>query len=80
MDPYLLPVIGKSEKAAADLQKGCNGFVSAVPNVVVNWSGATDQLKLLHLQRRRRGAGRPAAGRQLRVQRRRRAAAPPIRW
>ena len=44
MDPYLLPVIGKSEKAAADLQKGCNGYVSATPNVVVNWAGATDQL------------------------------------
>ena len=44
MDPYLLPVIGKSEKAAADLQKGCNGYVSAAPNVVVNWAGATDQL------------------------------------
>ena len=44
MDPYLLPVIGKSEKAAADLQEGCNGYVSATPNVVVNWAGATDQL------------------------------------
>ena len=44
MDPYLLPVIGKSEKAAADLQGGCNGYVSAAPNVVVNWAGATDQL------------------------------------
>ena len=44
MDPYLLPVIGKSEKAAADLQEGCNGYVSAAPNVVVNWAGATDQL------------------------------------
>ena len=44
MDPYLLPVIGKSEKAAADLQGGCNGYVSATPNVVVNWAGATDQL------------------------------------
>ena len=44
MDPYLLPVIGKSEKAAADLQGGCNGYVSAAPNVVVNWAGVTDQL------------------------------------
>ncbi len=44
MDPYLLPVIGKSEKAATDFQKGCNGFTSAAPNVVVNWAGATDQL------------------------------------
>ena len=44
MDPYLLPVIGKSEKAAADLQEGCNGYVSAAPNVVVNWAGAADQL------------------------------------
>ncbi len=44
MDPYLVPVIGKSEKAAADLQGGCNGYVSATPNVVVNWAGVTDRL------------------------------------
>ena len=44
MDPYLLPVIGKSERAASEVQKGCNGFISATPNVVVNWAGSTDQL------------------------------------
>jgi hypothetical protein len=44
MDPYLLPVVGKSEKAAAELVKGCNGYVSTSPSVLVNWSGKTDQL------------------------------------
>ena len=44
MDPYLLPVVGKSEKVAAELVKGCNGYVSASPSVTVNWSGKTDQL------------------------------------
>jgi hypothetical protein len=44
MDPYLLPVVGKSEKAATEVVKGCNGYVSASPNVVVNWSGKSDQL------------------------------------
>jgi len=46
MDPYLLPVVGKSEKAAAELVKGCNGYVSASPGVIVNWSGKTDQVSL----------------------------------
>ncbi len=46
MDPYLLPVVGKTEKAASETVKGCNGFVSAQPNVVVNWTGNTDQLNL----------------------------------
>ena len=46
MDPYLLPVVGKTEKAAADLVKGCNGYVSASPSVTVNWSGKTDQVNL----------------------------------
>ncbi len=44
MDPYLLPVIGKSEQAASEVSKGCNGFISATPSVVLNWSGTTDQL------------------------------------
>ncbi|MGE5603577.1 MAG: hypothetical protein ACM30E_11030, partial [Nitrososphaerales archaeon] len=46
MDPYLLPVVGKAERAASDVVKGCNGFVSAQPNVVLNWTGKTDQLNV----------------------------------
>lgn len=44
LDPYLLPVIGAGETAAADLLEGCNGFVGADPDGVVNWSGETEQL------------------------------------
>ena len=44
MDPYLLPVIGAGDTAAADLVDGCNGFVDSDPDVVVNWSGETAQL------------------------------------
>ena len=44
MDPYLLPVIGKSEKATADFPGGLQWLRHATPNVVVNWAGATDQL------------------------------------
>lgn len=44
MDPYLLPVIGAGDTAADQLLEGCNGFVRSEPNVVVNWSGETEQL------------------------------------
>jgi hypothetical protein len=44
MDPYLLPVVGKTEQAASEVAAGCNGFIAAAPGVVVNWSGKTDQL------------------------------------
>jgi hypothetical protein len=43
LDPFLVPVVGKGERAAADLQKGCNGYVGSQPNVTLNWSGQTDQ-------------------------------------
>ena len=58
MDPYLLPVIGKSEKAAADLQKGCNGYVSADAERRGELGGRDRPVELLHLQRRRCDAGR----------------------
>ena len=44
LDPYLLPVIGAGDVAAGDLLEGCNGFVGAAPNVVVNWSGEAERL------------------------------------
>ena len=44
LDPYLLPVVGGGDAAASDVQKGCNGFVSTTPDVVVNWSGEAAQL------------------------------------
>jgi hypothetical protein len=44
MDPYLLPVVGKTEKAASDVVQGCNGFVGAAPSVLISWLGKTDQL------------------------------------
>jgi hypothetical protein len=46
MDPYLLPVVGKTEKAASDVVTGCNGFIGTAPSVVVNWSGRTDRLNI----------------------------------
>ena len=39
-------MVGKSEQAAAELVKGCNGYVSASPSVIVNWSGKTEQVNL----------------------------------
>jgi hypothetical protein len=44
LDPYVLPVVGKADIAASRLVTGCNGYLSADPSVVVNWSGKTDQL------------------------------------
>ncbi len=44
LDPYLLPVVGGGDRAASDVLKGCNGFVSIAPDVVVNWSGEAAQL------------------------------------
>ncbi len=44
MDPYLLPVVGKGERPAGELQQGCNGFIGKNPSAVINWSGQTDQL------------------------------------
>jgi hypothetical protein len=46
LDPFLIPVAGKGERAAADLQKDCNGFVGNQPNATVNWSGQTDQVSI----------------------------------
>ncbi len=46
LDPYLIPVVGHVDQAAASLQAGCNGFVGAEPNAVVNWSGSAERLNL----------------------------------
>jgi hypothetical protein len=46
MDPYLLPVVGKSEIAASQMVTSCNGFVGTSPSVIVNWSGKIDQVNL----------------------------------
>jgi hypothetical protein len=44
LDPYLLPVIGAGDVAASEALEGCNGFVGANPNVVVNWTGDAERL------------------------------------
>lgn len=44
LDPYVLPVIGAGDVAASDVLEGCNGFVNAEPNVVVNWTGEAERL------------------------------------
>lgn len=46
MDPYLLPVVGKTEMTASSVVSGCNGFVGTMPSVTVNWDGKTDQLNV----------------------------------
>ena len=80
MDPYLLPVIGKSEKAAADLQGGCNGYVSAVPERRRELGGRDRPVELLYLQRRRRerwsSSSRTAASCATMMP----GCGPPIRW
>lgn len=65
LDPYLLPVIGAGDVAASEALEGCNGFVGANPNVVVNWTGDAERLALLRLQRFRPGAGGAVARLQL---------------
>jgi hypothetical protein len=44
LDPYLLRVESAGTLDASALSADCAGFVPGVPDVVVNWSGATDQL------------------------------------
>ncbi|MCU0509143.1 MAG: hypothetical protein MUC34_12250 [Anaerolineae bacterium] len=44
MDPYLIPVIGKTEIPASQVAQGCNGFVAREPSAVVNWSGTAPRL------------------------------------
>lgn len=45
LDPYLLRVAGSGEGAAIE-QEGCTGYVSAEPDVVLNWSGDSPALYL----------------------------------
>lgn len=44
LDPFILPVIGAGDLAAGDVLEGCNGFVNAEPNVMVNWAGEAERL------------------------------------
>ena len=74
MDPYLLPVVGKTEKAASEMREGLQrlrGCSAQRRRELVGQDGSTERLRL---QRRRRRAGGPGPGRQLHLQRRRRPA------
>lgn len=44
LDPYLVRVESSGTVDAASVQDGCLGVVPATPDVVVNWTGATDLL------------------------------------
>lgn len=46
LDPYLLRVVGSGDTAASEMDESCAGFVSATPNIVINWTGDTDALYL----------------------------------
>jgi hypothetical protein len=44
LDPYLLRVESSGTLDASGISGDCTGYVPGVPDVVVNWTGATDQL------------------------------------
>jgi hypothetical protein len=46
LDPYLLRVLGGGDLAASTLDSACSGYVAAVPDVTINWSGDGDPLTL----------------------------------
>jgi serine protease Do len=46
LDPYLIRVIGGGLTAAADLNEDCAGYIGALPNAAINWSGESDALHI----------------------------------
>lgn len=46
LDPYFLRVIGGGELPASEIDEACSGYVDETANVVLNWSGETEELTI----------------------------------